>query len=57
MWEPDTHPGVEIHTQWDTENPEAPHVCLAVFKNGEAQSDPEGLYQIILAENVSASNG
>jgi hypothetical protein len=50
LWEPDTHPGVQLFTQWNTEEPGA-HVCLRAIVGGVEHDDPEGVYLTILAEN------
>lgn len=50
LWEPDTHPGVQLFTQWNTEEPGA-HVCLRAIVDGVEHEDPEGVFLTILTEN------
>ena len=33
-WRPDTHPGVEVHEQWDTDDPQGAKMPLRVIVDG-----------------------
>lgn len=50
-WKPDTHPDTEIEVQWDTADPDAPHVAISARINGVPQADPQGVYDAVLAQN------
>ncbi|MBP7704213.1 MAG: hypothetical protein KA105_02870 [Caulobacter sp.] len=50
-WEPDTHPGHVLHTRWDDEQPEAPHVCFLAEIDAVVQPEPQAIYDAVLFEN------
>lgn len=50
-WKPDTHPDTEFEVQWDTADPDAPHVVVSARVNGVPQADPQGLYDAVMAQN------
>jgi hypothetical protein len=51
-WEPDTHPGYELHTEWQYGEGEATFVrCFQVLRNGVEIAEPDAVYALILGEN------
>lgn len=50
-WQPDTHPDYLFTCEWDTEDPDAPHVCVAAMHQGAFLKDPQAAYAQALVEN------
>lgn len=50
-WQPDTHPDYLFTCEWDTEDPDAPHVCVAAMHQGAFLKDPQAAYAQALTEN------
>ncbi len=50
-WQPDTHPEYLFTCEWDTDDPDAPHVCIAAMQSGIFLKDPQGVYDAVLNEN------
>lgn len=56
-WEPDTHPGYELFTEWEYpalgQAGEAVFLgCVEARRNGVVVDNPKGVYTTILAENT-----
>lgn len=49
-WEPgEPAQGYRFVTEWDDEEPEAPHVCISATLHGETLEDPQGVYDGVVA--------
>tara|TARA_R110000868_G_scaffold128831_3_gene337215 strand:+ start:314 stop:742 length:429 start_codon:yes stop_codon:yes gene_type:complete len=50
-WQPDTHPEYLFTCEWDTDDPDAPHVCIAAMQDGVFLKNPQAVYDAVLNEN------
>ena len=49
-WEPgEPAQGYRFVTEWDDEDPKAPHLCISATLNGEDLEDPQGVYEGVVA--------
>ena len=54
MWMPDTHPGLELHTEWDYPDDGGDGVfvrCFSAVQDGEELSNPDQVHALVIAEH------